>query len=95
MVSLYWTNHGKTEADRRPGKEPSSPRLTLKWALAHPRKSERKHRLPKGWRWLKIGEWVSVGDLVCDSRLPPVEVIYPGGWKMDAQCHPVRRRLDR
>lgn len=36
------------------------------------RKRPRKHALPKGWRWLNLGERVQAGDMTCDPRCNPV-----------------------
>lgn len=58
-----------------------------------PRKSRRPHRLPKGWRWLRIGEWIRVGDYCCDARIQPVQIIVNRAWKMTKDHHPVRRKV--
>ena len=58
-----------------------------------PHKSTRKHRLPPGWRWLKNGEWVHVGDKCCDPHVQPVTIVVDCAWQMNDQCHPVRRRI--
>lgn len=57
------------------------------------RKSQSPHRLPAGWRWLKDGEWVKSGDKHCDPQLQPIEIVVDRAWKMDAGCHPVRRKV--
>lgn len=64
---------------------------TLAYALKHPRK--RPHTLPKGWRWLKDGEWVRVGDVACDPRMAPVRILVGGSWQMTAANLPVRRKI--
>lgn len=60
------------------------------------RKTKGPHRLLKGWRWLANGEWVKLGDVVCDPRGMPVKVVVAtgkkGAWQMGKDCHPVRRK---
>jgi hypothetical protein len=51
-----------------------------------------KHKLPKGWRWLTMGEWVKAGDYCCDPRVMPVKILVDHAWQMSETCHPVRRR---
>ncbi len=57
------------------------------------RKSRKPHRLPKGWRWLRMGEFVREGDYCCDPRIMPVEIEVSHAWQMSEGCHPVRRKL--
>lgn len=70
----------------------------LEDALAKARLRERRKKaataLPKGWRWLRLGEWVRIGDYCCDPRTKPVRVIVPRAWQMAPACHPVRRKLN-
>jgi hypothetical protein len=45
--------------------------------------------LPRGWRWLKVGEYAEPGDILCDPRAMPAKIM--SGFPMTAQMHPVRR----
>ena len=51
------------------------------------------YKLPKGWRWLRLGEWVREGDYCCDPRTKPVRIIVNRAWKMTPRNHPVRRKI--
>lgn len=46
--------------------------------------------LPKGWRWLGVGEWAEYGDFCHDPRCPEPTKVIAGGWLMTDQNHPVR-----
>lgn len=59
--------------------------------MSEPRKSRKPHRLPKDWRWLRVGEWSQKGDVSCDPRTQPIEIIL--GYPIGRENHPVRRRL--
>ncbi len=69
---------------------------SLEYAIEHPRKlaksdsRARPHRLPKGWRWLKIGEVTKFGYVACDRRIAPVKILV-GGDIISETHHPVRR----
>ena len=62
---------------------------SLKYALRHRRKTP--HKLPSGWRWLRIGEFTRDGDVCCDNRIAAVRILI-GGDQITATHHPVRRR---
>lgn len=47
------------------------------------------HKLKRGWRWLRVGEWAEIGDFCCDPRIMPVKLT-DGGWCMTKQHHPVQ-----
>jgi hypothetical protein len=64
---------------------------TLEFALANKYSTPIKPRLPKGWRWLNVGEWAKPGDVCCDDRIPPVRIL-ENGWQQTEQTHPVRTR---
>lgn len=65
---------------------------TLEYAIKRTRKAP--HRLPSGWRWLKVGEYTMVGDVACDARIPPVRIL-SGGDCVTSSHHPIRRRAQR
>lgn len=65
---------------------------SLAYALTNPYKKPRKPRLPKGWRWLKVGEYIEYGDVACDTRIPPVKRIV-GGEYFNKMHHPIRRKI--
>lgn len=56
-----------------------------------PRRSKKTppppHRLRRGWRWLSVGEYAMPGDLCCDPRVMPVEIVV--GWRQSSTHHPV------
>lgn len=63
-----------------------------------PRDPSTPHKLPKGWRWLKEGEWARIGDYCCDRRVQAVKITVGGAgqgraWKMTPRHHPVRRKI--
>lgn len=62
-----------------------------KWLHNRRAKGLLPHRLPKGWRWLRVGEWAQIGDVCCDPRIMPVKLT-DGGWQMHETSHPVRTR---
>ena len=47
--------------------------------------------LPKGWRWLELGEETNYGDFCCDPRAAPVRIT-EGTLIMNERNHPVSRR---
>lgn len=57
------------------------------------RDSQRILRLPRGWRWLKMGEAIHVGDVMHDPRGEPITLIYASGCTVTDTHHPVRRKL--
>jgi hypothetical protein len=66
---------------------------TLNYAMAHPRNGKRRHYLPRGWRWLKVGEWVKAGDVGCDPRIAKVAILKSWGY-LTPTHHPVQRKID-
>ena len=66
----------------------------LSYAMNHPYKKPHPHKIPEGWRWLDIGEYIRGDDVACDPRLPPVRIV--GGFHSDrftSNHHPVRRKI--
>lgn len=73
----------------RAGKEQD--RGPPRWLRKRRAKRLSPHGLPKGWRWLRQGEWAQIGDVCCDPRIMPV-TLTEGGWQMMDVSHPVRTR---
>lgn len=52
--------------------------------------------LPRGWRWLRLGELPKRGDVLVDPRVRPVVIKVAGitrEWRLTESHHPVRRRV--
>src|SRR5579859_814857 len=64
---------------------------TLNYALTHKFIFPKSLILPKGWRWLDLGERTRVGDVSCNPLMPPVKII-SGGDTITISHHPIRRR---
>ena len=63
---------------------------SLKYAIKHSRKTP--HKLPSGWRWLEIGEYIKYGDVACDKRIAPVRILYSSDF-FTSTHHPIRRKI--